>query len=114
MDAQTGRQYDGQGRHIGRIEANGRQYDAQGRYLGRVEGNGRLYDDNGRYTGRIDADGRQYDAQGRYTGRLDGATSSASKSNPSHQPSQPALTVEGNRAVAPFVFCHHGDKDCGN
>jgi YD repeat-containing protein len=132
IDPKDGRQYDSQGRNLGRIEANGRQYDSQGKYLGRVEGNGRLYDDNGRFTGRIDADGRQYDAQGRYTGRLESAAanqtaiaisgpavkqnqpSQLSEANRTPQANQQALTVVGNRAVAPFVFCNYGDKDCGN
>jgi hypothetical protein len=120
IDAQTGRQYDSQGRYLGRIEANGRQYDSQGKYLGRVESNGRLYDDNGRYTGRIDSEGRQYDAQGRYTGRLDGvplnpsaAPAAKAQTGQPNQIPNPAMTVEGNRAVAPFVFCNYGDKDCG-
>jgi hypothetical protein len=111
IDPPTGRKYDSHGRYLGRIEANGHQYDAQGKYLGRVESTGKFYDDGGRYKGRMDAEGRQYDAQGRYTGRLEGTTGNASNSN---QPAQPALTLESRRTLEPFVFCNHGDKDCGH
>jgi YD repeat-containing protein len=132
---ESGRHYDAQGRYMGRIEAGGRQYDAQGRYVGRADSNGRLYDEQGRYQGRIDAEGRQYDAQGRYTGRLEPgdkpvavpgvngmgrsveseAGVAATATHPAMTKAVPATTqtIEGNRAVAPFVFCNYGDKDCG-
>ncbi|NSL53499.1 5-fold beta-flower protein [Uliginosibacterium aquaticum] len=66
------RQYDSQGRHTGRIDADGRRYDSQGRYQGRTDlQSGRMYDSQGRYIGKTDAAGRFYDAQGVHTGRID-------------------------------------------
>lgn len=66
------RQYDSQGRHTGRIDADGRRYDSQGRYQGRTDPqSGRMYDSQGRYIGKTDPAGRFYDAQGVHTGRID-------------------------------------------